>query len=104
MALALFVKCHGSQGGNRVMAGNMANGVSKPFRVGIFWETESQAFLNGNGKEILGNLVDGLLDLEKPVEVVLFVRPEDRDVTLELKDQSNGRLGSVIYLDRSGSP
>jgi glycosyltransferase involved in cell wall biosynthesis len=86
------------------MAGEIANGIAKPFRIGIFWETESDAFPQGKGKEILGDLVGGLLNLEKPVEVVLYVRPEDRDVTAELKNQSSGRLVSVLFLDRPGCP
>jgi len=86
------------------MAGEVANGITKPFRIGIFWETESDTFPPGKGKEILSNLVSELLEIEKTMEVALFVRPEDQDVTAELKNRSSGRLGSVLFLDRSGCP
>jgi glycosyltransferase involved in cell wall biosynthesis len=78
------------------MADEASNEVNKPFRIGIFWETETEAFLQRNTKEFLSTLVDGLLDLEKPPEVVLCVRPEDRVATAELEYQSGSRLQTVV--------
>jgi len=86
------------------MAGEIANGITKPFRIGIFWETESDAFPPGKGKEILNNLVSGLLDLEEPLEVILFIPPKDQDAVATLKYHSCRRLRSVSFLNDSVKP
>jgi glycosyltransferase involved in cell wall biosynthesis len=84
------------------MADEASNEVTKPFRIGIFWETETEAFSQRNTKEFLSTLVDGLLDLEKPPEVILCVRPEDRVATAELEYQLGGRLQTVAFAGGRG--
>jgi glycosyltransferase involved in cell wall biosynthesis len=82
------------QGGSRVMAGDSSTGL-KPFRIGIFWESEGEAFPGRKGNEFLSSLVAILLRLEEPAELILFVSPQDLDATAALKYQSGGRLRSV---------
>jgi glycosyltransferase involved in cell wall biosynthesis len=84
------------------VAGEINNESDGPFRIGVFWESQIEVVPVESRTHFLSTLINGLLSLDEPLEIKLFVRPEDWDATASLRCQSGGRLRLVSFLGGSG--